>query len=66
LLWLGPVRRNDDPFAELNSFGPTVNSPFVDSSPAATGDGRIVVFESNRPGGHGGYDLWQTRRVKRK
>jgi hypothetical protein len=66
LLWLGRVTDRDDPFRDLVSFGPAVNSPFVDTSPVASADGRAVYFESDRPGGHGGYDLWLTRRVRRK
>ncbi|HEX7768449.1 MAG TPA: hypothetical protein VF422_00310 [Dokdonella sp.] len=35
------------------------NTPHNEFDPAFSGDGRIVYFFSNRPGGFGGDDLWQ-------
>lgn len=48
--WATPV-----PLAE-------VNSPFDDLGPRLTGDGKFLLFYSNRPGGYGGYDLWAAAR----
>ena len=63
LLWLSRIDSPDDPFRNLTSFGPVVNTDAVEVSPVASTDGRVVYFQSDRPGGFGGTDLWQTRRV---
>jgi Tol biopolymer transport system component len=38
--------------------GAPLNSSSWDSQPALSGDGKTIVFASNRPGGTGGTDLW--------
>ena len=48
LLWWGKVEAGE-PFAHLVGFGPTVNGPYIDTSPAPSADGRTVYFQSNRP-----------------
>lgn len=48
--WLRPV----------NAGG--INSAGWDGHPALTADGRGMYFSSDRPGGHGGRDLWYTER----
>jgi len=35
-----------------------LNSKFNETSPALSGDGNLLVFTSNRPGGQGGEDIW--------
>ncbi|MBG30474.1 MAG: hypothetical protein CMI31_10810 [Opitutae bacterium] len=35
-----------------------LNSKFHENSPALSGDGNLLVFASNRPGGQGGSDIW--------
>ena len=47
--WITPV-----------TLGPTVNTPYSDSGPGISADGRTLFFSSNRPGGLGIHDLWQT------
>ncbi|MFO0849074.1 MAG: protein kinase [Gemmataceae bacterium] len=66
LLWLGRLDNPDEPFRNLVSFGPVVNSDAIDTDPAAAPDGRTVYFTSDRPGGLGETDLWLTRRVPKK
>lgn len=51
-------------------FGSPVNvagiaSGYDDFSPTLTGDGLRLIFESNRPGGVGGYDLYEATRPDR-
>jgi hypothetical protein len=41
---------------------PGVNSAEDDARPAVRRDGRELVFDSNRPGGQGGSDIWSARR----
>ncbi|MFP6900236.1 MAG: hypothetical protein VCA36_04800 [Opitutales bacterium] len=35
-----------------------LNSKFHETSPALSGDGNLLVFTSDRPGGQGGDDIW--------
>ncbi|MET1054463.1 MAG: OmpA family protein [Pedobacter sp.] len=46
----------DKPF----NLGAAVNSASWDSQPAVSPDGSTLYFVSNRPGGLGGYDIWET------
>ena len=41
-----------------------INSSYEDLGPEPTADGTALYFYSDRPGGHGGYDLWVTRRAE--
>ena len=50
----------DFTFAEPTNLGPTVNSPFWDNDPVVSADGLSLFFDSDRPGGHGGFDVWVT------
>ncbi len=47
------------------NLGPVVNSPLNDQNPAVTADGLNLYFQSERPGGVGGIDIWVTRRASR-
>ncbi len=49
-------------FGEPTNLGPTVNSSSVDGVPTISGDGLELYFTSDRPGGHGGNDIWVSRR----
>lgn len=42
---------------------PGLNTEFDDFRPNVRRDGREVVFDSNRPGGLGGFDIWTALRV---
>ena len=39
-----------------------VNTPFNETDPELSEDGRFLFMASDRPGGGGGYDLWVARR----
>jgi len=41
---------------------PGVNSPYEDARPSIRHDGRELFFDSNRPGGEGGIDIWSASR----
>jgi hypothetical protein len=47
------------------NLGPVVNSPLNDQNPGVTADGLNLYFQSDRPGGLGGIDIWVTRRASR-
>ena len=40
------------------NLGPNINTESWESQPAISSDGRQLFFVSNRPGGHGGKDIW--------
>lgn len=41
------------------NLGMPVNSPYWESQPTFSSDGKTLMFVSNRPGGRGGKDIWQ-------
>lgn len=52
----------DDPWGTPMNLGPTVNTAFDEGNPAFSRDGHLLFFQSKRPGGLGGIDLWVSRR----
>jgi hypothetical protein len=44
------------------SLVPGINTEFNDSRPNVRKDGREIFFDSQRPGGQGGFDLWSSSR----
>ena len=48
----------DDPWGLPLNLGPTVNTAFDEGNPAFSRDGHFLFFQSKRPGGFGGIDLW--------
>jgi hypothetical protein len=45
------------------NLGPAINSPYYDGQPTISQDGLSLYFESNRPGGYGGLDLYVVTRA---
>jgi Tol biopolymer transport system component len=43
------------------NLGPVVNSPALEQNPTVSADGLSLYFQSTRPGGLGGADIWVTR-----
>src|SRR5919109_5551479 len=43
------------------NLGPVVNSSATEQNPAVSADGLALYFQSDRPGGLGGVDIWGTR-----
>jgi hypothetical protein len=52
----------DDPWSSPVNLGPTVNTTFDEGNPAFSRDGHLMFFQSKRPGGLGGIDIWVSRR----
>jgi WD40-like Beta Propeller Repeat len=52
----------DDPWGSPVNLGPFVNTAFDEGNPAFSRDGHLLFFQSLRPGGLGGIDLWVSRR----
>ncbi len=62
LLCTASMAKADFTFGEPTNLGPTVNSSFWDNVPLVSADGLSLFFDSTRPGGHGGFDVWVTTR----
>jgi WD40 repeat protein len=52
----------DDPWGSPTNLGPPVNTTFDEGNPALSRDGHFLFFQSIRPGGLGGIDLWVSYR----
>ena len=48
-----------DPWGSPVNLGPKVNTRFEEHWPCVSPDGLTLYFASDRPGGHGTWDLWQ-------
>ena len=55
----------DFTFGAPTNLGPAVNSSATEAGQSISVDGLSLYFSSNRPGGHGGYDLWMTQRLSK-
>jgi len=62
-IWTCSRASPSEPFGEPVNFGPTVNSSAVDGRSALSADGLTLFFNSKRPGGQGGGDLWMCSRA---
>ncbi len=52
-----------EPFDQPVNLGPTVNSNANEGNPVLSSDGLTLLFQSDRAGGQGSYDLWVCRRA---
>ena len=53
----------DQDWGSAESLGPVVNTANVEACSSISADGLALYFNSNRPGGYGGSDLYMTTRV---
>jgi len=56
----------DDPWETPINLGPEINTESEDGDPFVTIDGHWLYFNSNRPGGCGGRDLWVSHREDKR
>ncbi len=64
-LYLSKRSTAQDLWGDPVNLGPAVNSPSDDRLPCLSPDGLLLLFQSYRPGGYGGFDIWMTRRGNR-
>ena len=62
-LWTCTRPSPNDPFGAPTKLGPPMNSSDTSRSPAISSDGLTLFFESDRPGGQGGNDVWMCTRT---
>jgi len=61
--WMAMRKSTADRWGKPVHMGPSLNSAHEDYGPAFLDGGRTLVFHSNRPGGAGSSDLWESRRT---
>jgi hypothetical protein len=67
-LWVTTRATPHDAWGPPENLGPVINSTHADMDPKLSSDGRILFFSGHpqdaayRLGGHGGADIWMTRR----
>ena len=49
------------PWGPPVNLGPIVNTPAFEECACMSPDGSTLYFDSGRPGGYGGHDIWQVR-----
>lgn len=52
-------KRTTSGWSDPVNLGMPINTPYWESQPAFSSDGKTLLFVSNRPGGVGGKDIWQ-------
>ena len=57
-------KRVGDIWSKPRNFGEPVNTRYWESQPTFGADGKTILFTSNRPGGVGGMDIWQTTMIE--
>jgi hypothetical protein len=62
-LWVCKRASPEDDWGPPEGLGPTVNSAGNDLAASVTADGLELYFISDRPGGHGNYDLYVSKRA---
>jgi hypothetical protein len=67
-LWFTSRATKDDPWGSPVNLGATVNSSHEETFPDISADSRMLFLSDHmlgpwRPGGHGGQDLWVTKRA---
>jgi hypothetical protein len=63
-LWVSTRDSTSDPWSTPVNLGPDVNSASNDQRAAISWHATTLIFFSNRPGGLGGADLYETTRTK--
>ena len=59
-LWMTRRKTQDADWEPLTNLGPAVNRSGFEAGPEISSDGSTLYFCSERPGGFGSVDLWQT------
>jgi Tol biopolymer transport system component len=58
-LWVARRASPADPWTKGVPLGQPFNTAYVDTDPSVSADGAWLYFVSNRPGGHGSFDIWR-------
>jgi Tol biopolymer transport system component len=58
-IWITRRATISDSWGPPVNLGPTLNTSASETGPALSADGSTLYFGSDRPGGSGGWDIWQ-------
>ena len=58
-IWVTTRPTKDEDWGAPVNLGPSINTSGYERSPRLSPDGHTLYFASNRPGGFGGYDIWE-------
>jgi len=62
-IWITTRPTIDDPWGEPVNLGPPINTSYRETGPCISADGLELYFNSDRPGGSGGADLFVATRL---
>jgi Tol biopolymer transport system component len=62
-IWVAKRASPESPWEAPANLGAPINTIDNDGTPALSADGHRLFFNSNRPGGQGGNDIWMARRA---
>lgn len=65
-IWVSQRASADDPWGPPQNLGPTINTPYTENGAALSHDGHRLFFQSDRPGGFGGNDIYVSRRHNKR
>jgi hypothetical protein len=65
-IWVSHRSSVDDEWGLPQNLGPAINTSANEAGPSLSLDGRRLYFNSNRPGGFGGNDLYVARRRNKR
>jgi len=58
-IWVAKRKNKNAPWQEPVSLGTGINTEYMERMRSISDDGRVILFQSNRPvGGYGGTDIW--------
>lgn len=62
-IWVCMRATLDESWRKPVNVGSPINSPHMEGFPNISSDGLSLFFTSNRPGGSGGWDIWEAKRA---
>jgi Tol biopolymer transport system component len=62
-IWTATRRSVHEPWSAPVNLGTPINTVASEQQPSLSGDGRTLLFASNRSGGAGGTDIWMITRT---
>jgi Tol biopolymer transport system component len=65
-IWAAERTSVDGPWGTPRNLGPEINTAANEGAPALSRDGHRLFFDSDRPGGAGGFDLYVARRKHKR
>ncbi len=61
-LWISTRPSRDAAWSQPENLGANINTPNAEQNACLSSNGLTLIFDSNRPSGRGGYDLWMSTR----